>query len=141
MICFDAGLLRVARIGPVTGLKALIRMLCWKHGSFEFHTGLEEAGGGDAPLPLEAALFEAARHIDESHRIDASAFPLQARLVARNTKDGQFTGALSKLEEALLDVAQAGFTVQRALEVIPEPDVEVFRALRTLIDGGMLELR
>jgi Tfp pilus assembly protein PilZ len=141
MICFDGGQLRVARIGPVTGLKALIRMMGWKDGSFEFHTGLDEEGGGDALLPLEAALFEAARNIDEARRIDASAFPLQARLVARHTADGQFTGVLSKVEEALLDVAQAGFTVQRALEVIPEPEVEVFRALRGLIDSGMLELR
>jgi Tfp pilus assembly protein PilZ len=141
MICFDNGLLRVVRMGPLSGLKALVRMLCWTQGSFEFHSGLEEAGNGDAPLPLEAALSEAARSLDERSLVDASAFPLQARLVARHTKDGQFTGVLSKVEEALLDVAQAGFTVQRALEVIPEPDTEVFRALRTLIDTGMLELR
>ena len=49
--------------------------------------------------------------------------------------------ALSKIEEALLDLAQAGFTVQRSLEVIPEPDSEVFGAMRSLIDAGMLELR
>ena len=88
----------------------------------------------------QAALFEAMRKIDERQRVDAAAFPLQARLVARHAADGQFTGALSKVEEALLDVAQAGFTVQRALEVIPEPDPEIFRALRSLIDAGMLEL-
>ena len=80
------------------------------------------------------------RHIDESRRIDTAAFPLQARLVACNVSDGQFTGVLSKVEEALLDVAQAGFTVQRALEVIPEPDAEIFRALRSLVDNEMLEL-
>jgi hypothetical protein len=140
LICFDGGLLRVARIGPVTGMKALIRMLCWREGTFEFQSGLEEPGSGDAPLPLEAALFDAMRKIDESQRHDASGFPLQARLVARNTREGQFSGVLSKTEEALLDLAQAGFTVQRALEVIPEPDAEIFRALRSLIDGEMLEL-
>jgi hypothetical protein len=140
LICFEGGVLRVARIGPLSGMKALIRMLRWEEGTFEFHTGVDESGSGDAPLPLAAALFEAAHNIDEAKRIDPSAFPLQARLVARHTTEGQFTGALSKLEEALLDVAQAGFTVQRALEVIPEPDPEIFRALRGLIDAGMLEL-
>jgi Tfp pilus assembly protein PilZ len=140
LICFEGGVLRVARLGPVTGMKALIRMLCWKDGMFEFHTGVDESGSGDAPLPLTAALFEAARNIDERKRVDPAAFPLQARLVARHTTDGQFTGALSKLEEALLDVAQAGFTVQRALEVIPEPDPEIFRALRSLIDAEKIEL-
>ena len=141
VICFNSGVLRVARIGPLTGIKALVRMLCWKEGTFEFHSTVEESGTGDAPLPLQDALIEAARNIDESRRIETAAFPLQARLVARHVAEGQFTGALSKLEEALLDVAQAGFTVQRALEVIPEPDAEVFRALRSLIDSGMLELR
>jgi Tfp pilus assembly protein PilZ len=140
LICFDGGLLRVARIGPMTGMKALIRMLCWREGTFEFHAGLEEPGSGDAPLPLEAALSDAMSKIDESLRLDTSGFPLQARLVARHARDGQFSGALSKLEEALLDLAQAGFTVQRALEVIPEPDAEIFRALRALVDGEMLEL-
>ena len=141
VICFEGGVLRVARIGPLTGIKAMVRMLCWEEGTFEFHAAIDEPGGGDAPLPLQAALLEAVRNIDESRRVDAAAFPLQARLVARHASEGQFTGALSKVEEALLDVAQAGFTVQRALEVIPEPDAEVFRALRSLIDAGMLELR
>ena len=141
VICFEGGALRVARIGPLTGIKALVRMLCWKEGTFEFHSAVDETDGEDAAVPLQAALLEAVRHIDESRRIDAAAFPLQARLVACHASEGQFTGVLSKVEEALLDVAQAGFTVQRALEVIPEPDSEVFRALRSLIDSGMLELR
>jgi hypothetical protein len=54
---------------------------------------------------------------------------------------GELSGTLTKVEEALLDLASAGFTVQRALEVIPEPDAEIFRALRSLVDGEMLELR
>jgi Tfp pilus assembly protein PilZ len=140
LVCFDGGLLRVARIGPVTGMKALIRILCWREGTFEFHSGLEEPAAGDAPLPLEAAMFDAMRKIDESQRSETSAFPLQARLVAKHAREGQFSGVLGKLEEALLDLAQAGFTVQRALEVIPEPDAEIFRALRSLVDNEMLEL-
>jgi hypothetical protein len=140
LICFDGGVLRMARIGQTTGMKALIRMLRWEEGTFEFHNEVDEPGTGEAPLPLAAALFEAARNIDEGARVDPAAFPLQARLVARHSAENQFTGALSKVEEALLDVAQAGFTVQRALEVIPEPDPEILRALRGLIDTGMLEL-
>jgi hypothetical protein len=139
LICFDSGLLRSVRIGAVTGMKALIRMLGWKDGTFEFHTSVEEFGTGDAPFPLEAAVFDAVRQIDERERVD-TAFPLQARLVARHGGEPGFSGALSKVEEALLDLAQAGFTVQRALEVIPEPDPEIFRALQSLIDGDMLEL-
>lgn len=140
-ICFEGGLLRAVRLGAATGMKALVRMLAWRDGTFEFHTSLEESSTGDAPFPLEAAVFDAVRQIDEGARVDASAFPLQARMIARHSGEGEFSGALSKVEEALLDLASAGFTVQRALEVIPEPDPDIFRALRSLIDGDMLELR
>jgi hypothetical protein len=139
LICFESGLMQTVRLGSVTGMKALVRMLSWREGIFEFHTSVEDPGTGEAPFPLEAAVFDAVRQIDEGERVDTSAFPLQARLVARHANAG-FTGVLSKVEEALLDLAQAGFTVQRALEVIPEPDPDIFRALRSLIDGEMLEL-
>lgn len=138
IICFEGGLLRKLRLGSVVGMKALVRMLSWRDGTFEFHTTLEEIGG-EAPLPSEAAILDAVRQIDEGERIDASGFPLQARLVTTASDVGEF-GSLSKVEEALLDLAAAGFTVQRALEVIPEPDPDIFRALQNLIDGGMLEL-
>jgi hypothetical protein len=139
IICFEGRLIRKVRLGSVSGMEALVRMLSWRDGTFEFHTTVEETGG-EAPFPLEAALLDAMRQIDEGQRVDASGFPLQARIVATPAKDGAFTGGLSKVEEALLDLASAGFTVQRALEVIPEPDPDIFRALRELIDGGMIDL-
>jgi len=46
----------------------------------------------------------------------------------------------SKVEAAILDLARAGFTVQRMLDVIPEPDPEIFRALQNLRDAGLVEL-
>jgi len=138
LVCFEGGLLRKVRLGAMTGMKALVRMLSWREGTFEFHTTLEEPGG-EAPFPLEAAILDAVRQIDEGQRVDPSGFPLQARLVASGGQ-GEFSGSLSKVESALLDLAGAGFTVQRALEVIPEPDPDIFRALRDLIDGGVLEL-
>ena len=81
------------------------------------------------------------RNIDERQRVDPAGFPAPgAPRRAPHAATASSRGALGKLEEALLDVAQAGFTVQRALEVIPEPDPEIFRALRSLIDAEMLEL-
>jgi len=37
-----------------------------------------------------------------------------------------------------VDLARAGFTVQRMVDVIPEPDPEIYRALGSLLDGGVL---
>ena len=47
---------------------------------------------------------------------------------------------LSKLETAVLDLARVGFPVRRILEVIPEPDADIYAALELLADRGVLEL-
>jgi len=139
-LCFDRGLLKSARLGSLRGMEALVQMLEWREGTFEFTARIEEQAG-EAPMPFDAAILEAVRQIDESARVDAAqSFPLQARLVPVDT-DGELEPSFSTVEAALLDLANAGFTVSRALEVIPEPDQEIFRALQHLIDSKVLELR
>lgn len=140
VICFESGLLRLARLGTTTGMKALVRMLSWTDGTFEFHTHIDEREVTEEPFPLEAALLDAVRQIDEVTRVDRGRFPLRARLVRREDGDFDAFGQPSKVEAALLDLAGAGFTVQRALEVIPEPDPEIFRALQALTEAELLEL-
>ncbi|HXK22474.1 MAG TPA: PilZ domain-containing protein [Myxococcota bacterium] len=134
LVCFQGGLLRVARVGKRTGVEALVHMFSWRDGSFEFHARLEENGKGP-PLPLEAALLDAVRQMDEGDR-----FPLHAHvtLVAGADVDGYESP--TKVEAAILDLARAGFTVQRMLDVIPEPDPEILRALQSLRDAGLVEL-
>ena len=72
-------MLRYARLGPTTGMKALVRMLAWKEGVFEFHARLDPVKHPEAPLPLEAAMLDAVRQIDEGNRIDRRRFPLDAK--------------------------------------------------------------
>jgi Tfp pilus assembly protein PilZ len=142
VISFRGGELVLARLGSVSGMKAMVRMLTWVDGTFEFYSTVEESSVGDEPFSLQAAVFDAMRQIDESERLDLGrSFPLQARLVAVRDAALEAADDRTKVESALLDLAHAGFTVQRALEVIPEPDPEIFRALRSLIDQGALELR
>lgn len=140
IICFEGGLLRLAQLGSTTGMKALVRMLSWREGIFEFQGRLDDREFKDAPFPLEAALFDAVRQIDEGTTVDQRQFPLHARLVPCPDGDVDAYGAPSKVEAAVLDLAAAGFTVQRALEVIPEPDPEIFRALQSLTEGLLLTL-
>ena len=40
----------------------------------------------------------------------------------------------------MLELVRAGFTVQRMLEVIPEPDPEIYRALESLDDRGVIAI-
>jgi len=136
LIGFQSGLLRVARLGSSSGMKALVRMLSWREGSFEFHSRLEDAGGSEPPLPLEAAVLDAVRQIDEGGRIDQARFPLRAHTKAGSADAGGHD--LSKVEAAVLDLARVGFTVGRIIEVIPVPDPEIFRALANLADAQIV---
>ncbi len=136
-IGFQRGLLRYAHFGSATGMKALTRMLAWRQGGFEFHARLEPAAIHEAPLPLEAAVLEAVRQLDEVQRIDTRRFPPDARLRLVDP-DALAGDGPSKVEEAVVDLARAGFSVRRIVEVIPEPDPEIFGAIESLLDRGVV---
>ena len=62
-------------------------MTSWSDGSFEFHATLEpNAEDGQMVMPVEAALLEAARFIDESARHGGSPLPLAAGLRIEHRK-------------------------------------------------------
>jgi Tfp pilus assembly protein PilZ len=137
IIGFEGPLLGYVQLGGAVGMKALVRLLGWHDGTFEFHARLDPIETPEAPLPLDAALLEAMRQSDELSRIDRGRFPPEASV--RVGPDAAASGANpSKLEAAVLELARAGFTVQRILEVIPEPDLEIYGALESLVDAGAI---
>lgn len=138
MVGFEGGLIRYIHLGAASGMKALMRMIAWREGSFEFHARLEDVEEVEAPLPLQAALLDAMRRLDEQKRDEARHFPLDMRFQVNDAAD-TLTTPLTKVEEAVIDLARAGFTVQRMLDVIPEPDPEIFRALEALVDQAVLK--
>lgn len=137
VLAFEAENLRYARLGATRGLKALMRMLRWSEGSFEFHAQVDALSEEDEPLRLEVALLEAMRRIDEAERsgsgpLDPTAcFQVDRAVLAS-------IGGLAKVEEAVVDLATAGFTVRRILDVVPEDDAKVSEALIALIEQGVL---
>jgi type IV pilus assembly protein PilZ len=138
VIGFEDGMLCFVRLGSASGMKALIRLLGWTQGRFEFHATLDAVEEREPPVPLEAALLDASRLLDESTVIDKS------RLHADTTPS--ISGAdteeedLSKVETTVLELVRAGFTVGRMVEVIPEPDLEIYRALVSLSESGAISL-
>ena len=133
VVGFEGGLLRFVRLGRASGLKALARLLGWTEGRFEFHAQLDAVEPLEKPLPLDAALLEAAIEQDESSRrgLRGDATPCVTDALADQAD-------LSKVEAAVLDLARAGFSVQRIVDFIPEPDSEVYRALESLHDRGAI---
>jgi hypothetical protein len=139
VLAFEAGNLRYARLGATRGLKALSRMLGWAEGSFEFHAHVAALDDEDEPMRLEAALLELAGRADQKARSPAARFDGAQRFrIDRETLAA--TEALDKTEEAVLDLAAAGFTVRRIHDVIPESDAQVAAALLGLVERGVLEL-
>lgn len=53
---------------------------------------------------------------------------------------GTDRSSLSKTAEAILDLAAVGMTVAKAVEIIPEPDDQVYNAIERLVDEGFLTL-
>jgi hypothetical protein len=137
VLAFEGGNLRYVRLGATRGIKALARVLQWTQGTFEFHAHVDTLDVEDQPMRLEAALLEATRRIDESVR--AGATRLDPKLRFGVDRDALASaGELAKVEAAVLDLASAGFTVRRILDVIPEDDAQVSEALLALIERGVL---
>jgi len=139
VLAFEAGNLRYVRLGATRGLKALSRILQWTEGSFEFHAHVDSLDVEDEPMRLEAALLEATRRLDEAVRAGTTRLDPKLRFgIDREALALAAAGTLEKVEEAVLDLAAAGFTVRRILDVIPEDDAQVSEALLALIERGLL---
>jgi hypothetical protein len=137
VLAFEGGNLRYVRLGATRGLKALTRMLLWSAGSFEFHAHVDALDLEDEPLRLEAALLEAMRRLDEAARQGTAPLDPAARFQVDRAALAS-VGSLAKVEEAVVDLATAGFTVRRILDVVPEDDAQVSAALVALVEQGVL---
>jgi hypothetical protein len=137
VLAFEGGNLRYVRLGATRGLKALTRMLPWSSGSFEFHAQVDALDVEDEPLRLEAALLEAMRRLDEAARKGTAPLDPAARFQVDRAALAS-VGSLAKVEEAVVDLATAGLTVRRILDVVPEDDAQVSAALVALVEQGVL---
>jgi Tfp pilus assembly protein PilZ len=140
VVGFEGGLLRSARLGTVSGMKALIRLVSWQHGDFEFHARASAEDSMDQPLPVDVAMLEAVRQLDELRRVDRSRFPGHAKVALRSDSTADPADLPTKAEAAVIDLARAGFSVERIVEVIPEPDPEIYHAFEVLVDQGVIAI-
>lgn len=137
VIAFEGGLLRYARLGALRGTKALSRLLSWPDGRFEFFSNVDALDDEDEPQSLGAAILDAVRQMDERARVDGVAVEMTTTFeVDWDARASEVES--SKIEQAVLDLAEAGFTLRRLIDVIPEPDAEILGAVHALVDLGVL---
>jgi len=151
-VAFSKKNLLAAELGSLTGRDALVAMLRWGEGSFTFEpTAKESLLEAATPNPLNAAVLDAVCALDKEGQggVDA-AFeeddgPLQTIPIENATtfeidfEQEELSGSsLDKTEDAVLELAKAGITVERLCDVIPESEAEVRSAVAGLVEMGVL---
>ncbi len=139
-VAFENGNVRYVRLGGLRGVKALARLLGWEQGAFEFVSQVDPLPEEDEPMPVEAVLLEAVRQLDEASREEAGGIDLSASLTLDRDALRALDITLSQTEQSVLDLAAAGLSVRRLLDVIPEPDANILAALQALRDRGLVDL-
>jgi Tfp pilus assembly protein PilZ len=167
-IVFDEGALVSARLGALRGHDALVSMLDWADGRFEFEASADERLLKSADRrPLTGAILEAVCAIDEretGRSGDAASsgadwaeqtcvmaadesMPTPRTLGPESVfdvdpdREASMLGTLGKVEEAVLELAKSGAPVSKLLAIIPEAEAEVYRALEELVESGVLGIR
>jgi type IV pilus assembly protein PilZ len=136
-VAFEDGQLVSAQVGSVRGAKALARIFAWREGFFEFRAHVDPGPREIAPEPMEAAIFEALRLVDESNRAAPSLAP-GTRFAVRRERLASLAEPLAQTEQAVLELATAGFTLRRILDVIPESDAQIRGAITRLLERGLI---
>ena len=137
-VVFEKGMLRSVRLGDARGREALVEMLQWVDGTFEFHAVADTEGLAGEGLPLDAAILDAMRVIDESQRSDYETFAPHARVtLSRDDIDAE-ASTFSTAEAAIIDLAGAGMTISQIIDIIPEPEIEIHLLMTGLVGRGLI---
>jgi hypothetical protein len=143
LVVFAGGRIRAARLGRQRGLAALARLVSWSEGQFEFQARAEE--GGDEDLDVEEALARVAQTSGAGAATGGTGPPPRAVALTPDTRLSLDAAAaasarqgLSKTEEAILDLAQVGMSVQKVMEIIPEDEAVLRRSLEGLVEQGVV---
>ncbi|MEE9280222.1 MAG: PilZ domain-containing protein [Myxococcota bacterium] len=136
-VLFEEGALRYVSAGMATGMKALARLLEWSDGEFEFTPTIAVDAPGGAPLPIDMALLEATRHVDELQRLDLSDLP-SAGTLTRVRPPG--AGDRDKAARAVYDAIRDGMSIVELLNALVECDDEIYQMLATLREQGAIRI-
>lgn len=141
VVSFADGQLVSAQVGSVGGVKALARIFGWREGFFEFRTTVDEGARSTTTGPMEGVILEALRLLDEAARQAGPSLSPGSRFAVHRDRLGTLSRPLEPTEESVLELATAGFTMRRILDVIPETDVAIRGAITSLVERGLLTPR
>lgn len=138
----ERGLVAAARIRGAVGLKAIARLLTWSEGKFEFHANLRpDASEEPLGLPIDGALLEATRFLDEDQRRSHAPLSRSARVTLRDGQAPLEPGSASKLEASVVDLTGAeGADLGVLLDRIQAPDSTIEATVLALVEREIVQL-
>ncbi len=155
-MAFTNGNFLGAELGALTGHDALVAMLDWGDGRFQFEAVADPKLIENAePCPLPGAVLRAVCTLDEMDRLDdvgeddgedaqESKGKSMIELLATTTftvdleQQGITSGSLDKTQEAVLELAKSGMAMGRLASIIPESASDIRLAVDKLIEMGVL---
>lgn len=156
-IAFADAQLLAAELGGLRGRDALISMLAWDDGNFQFEATVDADLAANAERkPLNAAVLDAVCALDEANQdateiqFDAAfspdgggadhAIPIEPHTTFEVDfeQEALSRAALGKTDDAILELAKAGMSVERLCSVIPEPAETIQASIVGLVDLGVL---
>jgi len=139
-IYFRSGKIINATLEPVSGLKALYRLLAWTEARFELEPLLEDDGGVEETISgaTHTVLMEGFTQLDEASRLTASLPGKEEHLwvssKAAKAKD------LSEAERHVLRALRNGDTLPSVLDRVPLSDLQVLEAVVSLRGRKLIEV-
>ena len=163
-VAFAQGQMLGAELGALSGKEALVTMLSWGDGTFQFEASVDEGlREGATPSPLAGAVLDAVCSLDERANASSSSGqgdPLAGEQgldfddaddvviaipIASSTtfevdveQEDLSRDALDKTDDAILELAKAGMSVERLCSVIPEPSERIHASIEALVELGVL---
>jgi CheY-like chemotaxis protein len=128
-----------AIVGPVTGEKALFRLLTWGDGSFAFRPQAQvvEARIQSA---TRALLMEGMRQLDEWNRV-AAELPDRHAQVAIRVGSADLPNVVHPLTQEVMLLLELYGSVGEVVDHCSFPDYQVLRTLQTLAERGIVEIK
>jgi len=155
-VAFAKGHLLGAELGNLSDHEALVAMLGWGEGRFQFEASADPKLIASATAcPLAGAVLKAVCALDEAAHdensdsdiefaIDGDTGSCSTSLEASTTfevdleQEEASRSSLDKTADAILELVKAGMSVGRVCAVIPEPEADIQSALESLVELGVL---
>jgi CheY-like chemotaxis protein len=137
IVVLDHGEIVSARVGPVSGEKALFRILDWQSGSFRFEPGTVREKP-EIRTPTRSLLAEGLRQLDEWNRLSPALPPLESPVKLKIDR-AELPSIVHPLTQEVLGLLDEHDRVGDIVDHCRHSDYQVLRTLHTLEERGIIE--